>query len=91
MTPLLKTGIVILLDFDGLSFAAGDNSQIWRQSPYRGTVSVFRRQVLLKYSYIPKKFKVPRLGECLPFWRQNMSPIRGTFSPSGDGMSNVMF
>ena len=66
--------------------AAGDNSQIWRQSPYRGTVSVFRRQVMSKNSYIPQKLDVPRLGDCLPFWRLNMSPIRGTFSQSGDSM-----
>ena len=43
-------------------YTAGDNSEIWRQSPYRGTVSVFRRQDMLKNSYIPKKLEVPRFG-----------------------------
>ena len=81
MTSCLK--ICILVSYLAAPLPAGDNSQIWRQSPYWGTVSVFRRQVMLKDSYIPKNVDVPRSGECLPFWRLNMSPIRGTFSPSG--------
>ena len=41
---------------------------------------------MLKNSYIPQKIDVSRTGECLPFWRLNMSPIWGTFFPSGDSM-----
>ena len=46
---------------------------------------------MLKDSYIPKNVDVPRMGECLPFWRLNMSPIRGTFSPSGDSMKKLSY
>ena len=46
---------------------------------------------MLKNSYSTKQLDVPRSGECLPFWRLNRSWIRGTFSPSGDSMKNVIF
>ena len=43
-------------------------------------------QVMFKIATSKKKLDVPRSRECLPFWRLNMSLIRGTFSPSGDSM-----
>ena len=57
---------------------AGDNSQIWRQSQSRGTVSVFRRQVMLKKIATFQKIRCPSIGR--------MSPVLETkhVSDSGD-------
>ena len=64
-------------------WSAGDNSQKWRQSPYRKTASISIIQVMMKSLYILLLTNVSRSGDCLRIiWLQclffgGQSPNRG--------------
>ena len=69
----------------GIIIKYGVNLHIGGLSPVLGD------KLYVKNGYIPQNYICPSIGGMSSVLETNMSPIRGTFSPSGESMKNVIF